>query len=73
MYCFGVTQHLYVIGHFKYQLVPFSVDVSGTPFQYVGVGYNVLAGNPELLEDPGFLLNKRVLQVPFHFTISSWM
>lgn len=40
-------------------------NVSGTPYQYVGVGYRLLDGNPEVEPDPGLLLNKRVLQVKY--------
>ncbi|KAH3877576.1 uncharacterized protein LOC127872229 [Dreissena polymorpha] len=40
-----------------------AANVSGTPLQYVGVGYNVLTGNPLSTRDPGLLLNKRILQL----------
>ncbi|KAH3881750.1 hypothetical protein DPMN_005677 [Dreissena polymorpha] len=38
-------------------------NVSGTPLQYVGVGYNVLTGNPLSTRDTGLLLNKRIIQL----------
>lgn len=41
----------------------FAANVDGTPFQYVGVGYNLFSGNPELSIDPGLLLDRRILQV----------
>lgn len=37
--------------------------MTGTPYQYVGVGYRLLDGNPEVETDPGLMLDKRVLQV----------
>ena len=40
-----------------------SENVTGTPFEYVGVGYNLLDGNPEVEQDHGLLLDRRVLQV----------
>ncbi|KAH3865545.1 hypothetical protein DPMN_028585 [Dreissena polymorpha] len=41
----------------------FAANVSGTPLQYVGIGYNLLTGNPLLGRDPGLLLDKRILQL----------
>lgn len=47
------------------RLLPISANVSGTPFQYVGVGYNLLDGNPEIHPDVGLLLNKHVAQARY--------
>lgn len=47
----------------------FPANVTGTPFQYVGVGYNLFDGNPSLSTDPGLLLNRRILQVNFKLQI----
>ncbi|XP_052271513.1 mucin-3A-like isoform X2 [Dreissena polymorpha] len=40
-----------------------AANVSGTPLQYLGIGYNLLTGNPLVARDPGLLLNKRILQL----------
>lgn len=38
-------------------------NYSGTPYTYLGVGYNLLIGNPGTYSDPGFVLNKHILEV----------
>ncbi|XP_052797721.1 uncharacterized protein LOC128229875 [Mya arenaria] len=38
-------------------------NVTGTPLQYVGIGYNLLTGNPELSPDTGMLLDRRILEL----------
>ncbi|KAL4223846.1 hypothetical protein ACF0H5_017311 [Mactra antiquata] len=38
------------------------VNVTGTPYQYVGVGYNLLTGNPETT-DPGLLSSRRIFEM----------
>jgi len=43
--------------------VPLVVNVTGTKYEYIGVGYKLLDGYPEEKHDPGLLLDKRVLQV----------
>ncbi|WAR03071.1 hypothetical protein MAR_009629 [Mya arenaria] len=40
-----------------------TTNVTGTQLQIIGVGYNLLTGNPEMTEDPGVLLSSRVLQL----------
>ncbi|XP_052799350.1 uncharacterized protein LOC128230964 [Mya arenaria] len=40
-----------------------AANVTGTPLQYIGLGYNLLTGNPEMASDPALLLDKRVLQL----------
>ncbi|XP_053376021.1 uncharacterized protein LOC123535471 [Mercenaria mercenaria] len=40
-----------------------SVNVTGTPLQYIGIGYNLLTGNPELSTDPGFKTAQRIFQL----------
>lgn len=36
--------------------------MTGTPYQYVGISYNILTGYPNSLIDPGYLPNQRVFQ-----------
>ncbi|XP_052799330.1 uncharacterized protein LOC128230940 [Mya arenaria] len=40
-----------------------TTNVADTPLQYIGAGYNLLTGNPQMATDPGVLLHKRVLQL----------
>ncbi|KAL4224310.1 hypothetical protein ACF0H5_017765 [Mactra antiquata] len=40
-----------------------AANVTGTPYQYVGVGYNILTGNPDSDPDPGFITSSRVFQL----------
>ncbi|WAR01423.1 GP1BA-like protein [Mya arenaria] len=46
---------------YRYWLM--TANVTGTPLQYVGIGYNLLTGNPELTPDTGMLLDRRILQL----------
>ncbi|WAR01430.1 hypothetical protein MAR_007988, partial [Mya arenaria] len=45
-----------------YQYWLMAANVTGTPLQYVGIGYNLLTGNPELSPDTGMLLDRRILE-----------
>ncbi|XP_045172520.2 uncharacterized protein LOC123534363 [Mercenaria mercenaria] len=40
-----------------------AANVQGTPYQYVGVGYNLLQGNPDTTTDPGYLTSQRIFQL----------
>ncbi|XP_060582741.1 mucin-2-like [Ruditapes philippinarum] len=40
-----------------------AANVTGTPYQYIGAGYNLLTGNPGVTRDPGFLTSQRIFQL----------
>ncbi|WAR03068.1 hypothetical protein MAR_009626 [Mya arenaria] len=52
-----VARLLFIIEYSK------ETNVADTPLQYIGAGYNLLTGNPQMATDPGVLLHKRVLQL----------
>lgn len=41
----------------------YSANVTGTPYQYVGVGYNILTGNPESMTNQGLDTAGRIFQL----------
>lgn len=41
----------------------YSANVTGTPYEYIGVGYNILMGNPESRTDPGLNTAARIFQL----------
>ena len=46
-----------------YKLSCIVENVTGTIYEYLGTGYNLINGNPEVPQDPGLLLNKHILAV----------
>lgn len=47
-----------------------TASVTYPPYEYIGLGYNILMGNPESRTDPGLKITERIFQVNYQLILN---